>query len=124
MYRLRVDAAIPEKYGVTSKEFRDTLLYTLQTEGVSTSLWVPNILPAMEIYQTKEGYGHGCPWTCPYGSGKEYIYDPGEYPVAQLLIENAFNLDYFYPPNNEVYLDGVVHAFHKLWENLDLLFQK
>jgi dTDP-4-amino-4,6-dideoxygalactose transaminase len=123
MYRLQLDNLFAERYNMPIKEIRDSIIYALQTEGVSTGLWIQDILPAMDIYQAKEGYGHGCPWTCAYGSKKDYQYQSSDYPNGVQLTRSTFHLDYFYPPNDFELMDKIAKAFEKVWENMDTFFE-
>jgi perosamine synthetase len=62
--------------------FRDKLVEAIQAEGVPLTVWQRFILPAMTVFQAQNGYGQGCPWTCPY-AGAPVDYAPEQYPVAQ-----------------------------------------
>ena len=124
MYKIALTNALTEKYHASKQEIRDNILFALKAEGVTTALWVQDVLPGMDIYKLRIGYGNGCPWTCPFGpkgKGREVTYNPADYPEAKRLIESTFNLDYFYPPNQKEYLDGVILAFEKIWDNLDTI---
>ena len=61
--------------------FRDKLVKALRAEGVETGVWQKFILPAMTVFQAKNGYGRGCPWDCPHARPVEYL--PERYPVAR-----------------------------------------
>nr|NIN10268.1 hypothetical protein [Gemmatimonadales bacterium] len=43
-------------------------------------VWQSFILPAMTVFQNKDGYGHGCPWTCPHAEAVDYL--PDRFPMA------------------------------------------
>jgi perosamine synthetase len=60
---------------------RDRLLDAIVAEGVPLTVWQRFILPAMTVFQAQNGYGQGCPWTCPYGQQVDYAVD--RYPAAQ-----------------------------------------
>jgi perosamine synthetase len=62
--------------------YRDKLVDAIRAEGVPLTVWQRFILPAMTVFQAQNGYGQGCPWTCPYGGGA-VDYAPERYPVAQ-----------------------------------------
>jgi perosamine synthetase len=62
--------------------YRDKLVRAIQAEGVPLTVWQRFILPAMTVFQAQNGYGQGCPWTCPY-AGAAVDYAPDRYPVAQ-----------------------------------------
>lgn len=61
--------------------FRDKIVNAIKAEGVPTGGWQKFILPAMTVFQAKNGYGHGCPWSCP--NAQAVNYDPRQYPMAQ-----------------------------------------
>ena len=123
MYRLQLDNLLAERYHQSIKEVRDNILYALQTEGVTTGLWIQDILPSMEIYQAKEGYGHGCPWACGFGSKKEYQYKSSDYPNGVHLTQSTFHIDHFYPPNELDLMEKIAMAFEKVWDHMDTFFE-
>ena len=51
---------------------RDRIVAALKAEGVPTALWQKYPLPAMTVFQAKNGYGHGCPWDCPHSGPVDY----------------------------------------------------
>jgi dTDP-4-amino-4,6-dideoxygalactose transaminase len=120
-YRIRFD---PEALGLAmpAVELRDRLLAALQAEGVEVTLWHLAPMTSFPIFQRlDEGYGHGCPWSCPF-YGREIRYDPQEYPEAIRLLETSLVV------NTEPYpifvqdlelMEYYVKAFRKVFENLD-----
>jgi perosamine synthetase len=66
--------------------FRDTLQACLEAEGVDAPVWLHAPLPAHPIFQVREGYGHGYPWTVAH---KDLRYDVKDYPKAQHLVDNS-----------------------------------
>lgn len=79
-YVLRLDM---DALGVTENHvaLRDRVNQALAAEGVPTMVWQRFILPAMTVFQAKNGYGGGCPWDCPQAQPVDY--DLAQYPVAQ-----------------------------------------
>ena len=61
--------------------FRAKLVKALQAVGVPTGVWQGWPLPAMTVFQAKNAYGKGCPWSCPHAQPVNY--DPAQYPVAR-----------------------------------------
>lgn len=122
-YRFRFDL---EALGlkILATEFRNRLMAALEAEGVEITVWHVTPLTSFPIFQKlDEGYGKGCPWSCPY-YGKEIRYDPEEYPEAIRLLETSLVL------NTESYpiyiqdlelMEYYVQAFRKVFENLDEL---
>ncbi len=62
------------------RAFRDKIVRALNTEGLESSVWQSFILPAMTVFQNKDGYGHGCPWSCPHA--EQVDYSPERFPMA------------------------------------------
>ncbi|MCJ7798147.1 MAG: DegT/DnrJ/EryC1/StrS family aminotransferase [Thermoleophilia bacterium] len=60
--------------------FRDKIVRALKAEGLEAGVWQSFILPAMRVFQNKDGYGHGCPWSCPHAEPVDYSAD--RFPVA------------------------------------------
>jgi len=122
-YRIRFD---PDALGLTipAAEFRDRLLEALEAEGVASTLWHVTPMTTFPIFQKlDEGYGKGCPWSCPFYD-REIKYNPEDYPEAIRLLETSLII------NNEphpIYIQDVklmeyyVEAFHKVFDNLDEL---
>jgi hypothetical protein len=52
----------------------------LNAEGLENGVWQSFILPAMTVFQNKDGYGHGCPWSCPHAEAIDYT--PERFPAA------------------------------------------
>ena len=61
--------------------FRDRLVKAINAEGVPLTVWQKFILPAMTVFQAQDGYGQGCPWTCPHARLVDYALE--QYPVAR-----------------------------------------
>ena len=49
----------------TTPAFRYKIIEALRAEGVETGVWQRFILPAMAVFQAKNGYGKGCPGSAP-----------------------------------------------------------
>ena len=77
-------------WGGPPVEFRDAIVRALTAEGVPAMVWQHFILPAMTVFRAQNAYGHGCPWTCPYG--EPVTYDPAAFPVAQRHCDTHFCL--------------------------------
>jgi perosamine synthetase len=61
---------------------RDAIVKAIQAEGVPVIVWQRFILPAMTVFQAKNAYGGGCPWSIP-GADEGVDYAPERFPVAQ-----------------------------------------
>ncbi len=62
-------------------EARNALLAAMKAEGAPMVVWQRFILPAMTVFQARNGYGKGCPWNCPNAAPVDY--DVARFPVAQ-----------------------------------------
>jgi len=122
-YRIRFD---PKVLGVKGPvtEFRNRLIDALQAEGVECSVWHVTPMTSFPIFQRlDEGYGKGCPWSCPY-YGREIHYNPADYPEALRLMDESLVI------NTEPYpifiqdLELMQHyaaATRKVFDHLDTL---
>lgn len=97
---------------------RDAIMKALNAEGVPASTWQRYILPAMTVFQARNAYGQGCPWSCPYGMDVEY--DPKQFPVAQRHCDTHFGMTTpLRAPNGPDVATAVAGAFRKVFENAD-----
>jgi len=119
-YRIRFDA---ELLGVANQatEFRNRLLEALEAEGVAATLWHVTPLTSFPIFQKlDEGYGRGCPWSCPY-YGRPIQYAPEEYPEAIRLLDTSLVIN---TEEHPIYIQDLelmgyyVQAFHKVFDHL------
>jgi hypothetical protein len=100
------------------------LVEALEAEGVEATLWHVTPMTSFPILQSlEEGYGKGCPWSCPF-YGREIEYRPEEYPEAIRLLETSLVINSEpYPIFNQdlELMQYYVKAFHKVFDNLDEL---
>ena len=66
--------------------FRDLVQAALTAEGVDAVTWLRAPLPAHPIFQVRQGYGHGYPWTIAHA---DYRYRVEAYPQTQELLDNS-----------------------------------
>ena len=120
MYRIRLD---PAKLGfdVEAPLFRDSVRKALELEGVDVDLWQTVPIPGQMLFQQREGYGRGCPWSCHYYT-TEIRYDPKDYPETVKLLENSLVVGSWpyplYPQSLEL-MKYYVDAFHRVFDNID-----
>ncbi len=120
----------PEELGLEEKyveAFRETLAKVMQAEGVPLRAWQTRPVPAQTLFQFRDGYGKGCPWSCPW-TREGIVYDPQEYPVATDVCRRRLVLghstDSFGPPNGLDLMEKYAEAFYKVVaENRDELIQ-
>jgi dTDP-4-amino-4,6-dideoxygalactose transaminase len=123
-YVVRCDRRHARARGVALAKLRDALLAALQAEGVpvSRARW---LLPAHTVFQARNGYGHGCPWTCAAAS-REVSYDLAQYQEGIDCVDSAIwiatpDLQPIHHPNQEEHMDGIAAAVEKVFTRLDEL---
>ena len=100
--------------------YRNQMLKALQAEGVGTGVWQSYILPRMTVFQAKNGYGHGCPWTCSHAA--EVDYSPELFPVAEKHANSHTGMTMpLRSPNGPDVAELTAAGFRKVMENLDAL---
>jgi perosamine synthetase len=118
-YRIRFD---PKALGlsISPNEFRARIQKALQAEGVDAKRWQTRPVQRQTLFLKKTGYGHGCPWTCPYGSGKPVHYSEEDYRITERILQDSIVFyDPLFPPNGTDLMDRYIAAFKKLWANMD-----
>ena len=99
--------------------FRDKFMEALNAEGVPCGMWQRLPVPAQEIFQTRTGYGKGCPWKCPYG--REVDYDKDGFPHTSDFIASHVYLTQIAPPNDETVMAKYAEAVAKVLEHAEEL---
>lgn len=72
---------------ISPRVFRDKVLLALQAEGVPAVLWQTFPLPANPLFQRKEGFGKGFPWSFPGVRSIEYHTE--DYPETIKLLDSS-----------------------------------
>jgi len=119
-YRVRLN---PSELGLNIEvsKFRDLVMKALEAEGVDVVLWQTVPIPGQTLFQLKEGYGKGCPWSCPYYN-KEIKYDPSDYPETVKLLNDSFVVCSEPYPIYAQKLELIKYyaeAFHKVFDNIE-----
>jgi len=108
-------------HGRDAPQFRDRIVEAMRAEGVETGLWQRFILPAMTVFQAKNGYGGGCPWRCA-NSSSLLDYSPGLFPQAQRHCDRHTGITTpLRSPNGPEVADLMAEGIRKVMENLDQL---
>lgn len=116
-FTLRVDAK-KCNYNGPVKIFRDAVMKSVQAEGVPVGIWQSYILPAMTVFQAKNAYGKGCPWSCQHA--KPVPYDVKDYPAAQKHCDTHFGMtEPLRAPNDEKTAKLVGTAIRKVFDNIE-----
>jgi hypothetical protein len=109
----------PEKLGTDAPlaQVRDGIQYALATEGVPIGRWQTSTVPGQSLFQIRDGYGKGCPWSCPF-TRPDIRYDCSEYPEAQALVDEFLAIGHSHgglgPPNDVTLMDRYGDAFEKV----------
>jgi len=100
--------------------FRYKLVEAMQAEGVDTGVWQGYILPAMTVFQAKNGYGKGCPWDCPHAAPVDYSLE--RFPVAQRHCDTHIGMTVPLRPSNGPEVARLTAAaIRKVMENVEEL---
>jgi dTDP-4-amino-4,6-dideoxygalactose transaminase len=118
-YVVRTELAYAKKRGVKLAALQAGIVNALQAEGVpmGAARW---LLPAHTVFQAKNGYGHGCPWTCGFAR-PDISYDLAQWPVGQQCVDTCIWLavNGHRPPNGDRQVDAMAAGVRKVFENLD-----
>ena len=98
---------------------RNAVVEAIQAEGVPVAVWQRFILPEMTVFQAKNAYGGGFPWSIP-GADEGVDYDPARFPVAQRHCSSYFALVMaLRAPNGPEVAKSVAAGIRKVFENID-----
>jgi perosamine synthetase len=103
-----------------ASQFRHKIVRALKAEGVETSVWQSFILPAMTVFQAKNAYGHGAPWSSPHAQFVDYSLD--QYPVAQQHCDShtCLSMALRYPNGSDT-VELIGEAFAKVMDQVSQL---
>ncbi len=116
-YVLRVDPAYASSRSIPLSALTNQIAAALKAEGTAFSRanW---LLPAHGVFQAKNAFGKGAPWT--HFARPEISYELDQWPVAQDCIDTClWGINLHRPPNREPQIDAVADAVRKVFENLD-----
>lgn len=118
-YPIRPDPAYAKKRGVKLGALRDAIVKAIGAEGagVMGPRW---LLPAHTVFQARNGYGSGCPWTCSK-TPSVVSYDLNQYPTGLMVMDSTIWIspNTHRPPNGAEQCDAVIKGVRKVFENLD-----
>ncbi len=118
-FQIRIDAPALGWNGPPAK-LRDAIMKAIQAEGVPVGIYQRFILPDMTVFQAKNAYGRGCPWSCPFTDPVEY--DSSAFPGATKHLETHFGMTTpLRAPNATDVADAVTDGIRKVFENTDQL---
>jgi hypothetical protein len=107
-------------HSADASHFRHKVVRALKVEGVETGVWQSFILPQMTVFQAKNAYGHGSPWSSPHAQPVDYSLE--QYPMAQKHCDShtciVFPLRY---PNGPETVELMAEAIWKVMGQLEQL---
>jgi dTDP-4-amino-4,6-dideoxygalactose transaminase len=106
----------PEEVGldVPIRTFFDKFTKAVRAEGMSVGQWQRMPVPCQTIFQSRSGYGKGCPWKCQHA--RDVVYRPEDYPKAKKFIDAAIYVFGINTPNDERLMKRFVEAVRKVME--------
>ena len=115
---IRIEST-PANWKGTMAEFQHAVALALTAEGVPVAA-ARMALPAHTVFQAKNGYGHGCPWTCPY-TRKDISYDMKQFPVTQKVVDCSIQIaiNGHRPPNGAREINAIIKGVRKVFNQLD-----
>lgn len=97
--------------------FRDKIIEALTAEGVPNGAWQRFILPGMTVFQAKNAYGMGHPWSSPHAAPVDYSLD--QFPNARRHCDTHTCLvAALRPPNGTEVARLIGCAIRKVMENI------
>jgi dTDP-4-amino-4,6-dideoxygalactose transaminase len=89
-------------------------------EGVPAGVYQRFLLPDMTVFQAKNAYGQGCPWSCPYTEDVEYR--SADYPEAKRHLDTHLGMTFpLRAPNGADVARATSAGIRKVFENVDRL---
>jgi dTDP-4-amino-4,6-dideoxygalactose transaminase len=118
IYRVKLDPAAAGYPDIDREDFRWAVQHALFAEGVPAMEWHSFPVPGQKIFQNKNAYGKGCPWSCQFAS-QDIRYDANDYPETQKMFAASFVLYTIHAANGLELMQHYVKAFHKVYDQLD-----
>ncbi len=98
--------------------FRQAIIQALRAEGAWAGVWQRMILPAMKVFQNKNAFGLGVPWSVD-NAGKDVEYIPENYPIALRHAQTHLTIGLpLRAPNNTASARSLAEAYCKVFDNL------
>lgn len=88
LYRARLNPAELGLGHVAPTRVRDAVGKAFMAAGVGVALWHTQPAPSFPIFQERNGFGGGFPWTQP-PAGRDVTYDPADFPETKALLDSS-----------------------------------
>jgi len=119
-YTMRFDMEALAVRANDAGDFRYKIVKAMNAEGVQTGVWQSFILPAMTVFQAKNGFGHGHPWSSPHAQPVDYSLD--QYKAAQKHCDTHTGMTMpLRAPNGEEAVRATAEGIRKVMENVSEL---
>jgi dTDP-4-amino-4,6-dideoxygalactose transaminase len=118
--RLRFDPRAAGLDDLPADLFREALQRVLRSEGVPLARYQRVPLPAQQVFQSREGFGGGHPWTLPDVPPQRYCAQ--DYPQTLAVLADSLTVQrvHLHPASGPL-LDRYAEAFHKVFAHLDVV---
>ena len=120
-FNLRINfeaAEIPDNHRIRVR-FRDAVCAALNAEGLPCNVWQHYILPEMTVFQARNAFGGGYPWSIP-GADEGVDYNPAQFPAAREYCDcHIAIVTTLRAPNTTVVAGHCADAINKVFEQLD-----
>ena len=99
------------------RTFREKAQNALNAEGVDIGQWAAQPIFSTNLFKLRQGYGKGCPWSCPYSRDVEY--NEEDYPVLMDFMDDFAVVWSTQIPNGLDLMECYVEAFHKVFDHIE-----
>jgi dTDP-4-amino-4,6-dideoxygalactose transaminase len=99
--------------------FREAMIRALQAEGLEVVLWQTSPLPAQPVFQRREGFGGGWPWSADKETDFAELYAPARFSRTQHLLDSSLILFSQSRPmiaQSSETVARYAEAFRRVWE--------
>jgi len=120
-FRVRLDP-VAAGVSLSPRAFRDAMVRALRAEGLEVVLWQVAPLPAQPVFQRREGFGGGWPWSSDRETNFDEIYAPERFPRTQRLLDGSIVLFSQSRPligQTAETVERYAEAFAKVWRHRD-----
>ena len=125
-FRVRLD---PQAAGVdvSPRVLRDAMMRALRAEGLEVVLWQTAPLPAQRVFQTREGFGEGWPWSTDRETDFAALYDPARFERTRRLLDGSlllFSQSHPLIAQTLEVVDRYADAFARVWRERHAIAQQ